>query len=496
MKTQPSFKFPAPVELGGLNLAFVVISLISLFGANPMEGLFAVIQLKMILHFYWRKDMALVGVLLLLFPWLEISTAIFEANLRGESLNQMLYGTGRQAYWLSAIGLTCVHIGFYSQFKKCQAPSLVENLKISARKLSLNKLIIAYFLVSPATILIRSQLGHGSSIYQFVTYFGEISTVLLIVICLRQALVGGSQRLFYGFMLVVIGLSFYSLFSSWKVAAFALFISFGMASQLNRKVVLRVLILGVIFGNLIFLWQGVKAEYRGFLTGSENIGNLVSQRIVRSQSESLAKFLELTAEFYGNNRKQEAEHSEVYQEEEIESNDLLYGTLRRAGYLEFFAMVLNKVPEEIPHEGGSLLQESLSFALIPRILNSNKGVKDDGAKVEKYTDFRVSSTSSFSLGHYVEYFIDFGPLGMMLVLLIYGWIGGRVLTILVATNFTKASPIFLVAMGYVVLDKWGSFQADTVYLFGQTFFGLICHGFIFLPAYSAIQRLTSGSNEE
>ena len=116
MKTQPSFKFPAPVELGGLNLAFVVISLISLFGANPMEGLFAVIQLKMILHFYWRKDMALVGVLLLLFPWLEISTAIFEANLRGESLNQMLYGTGRQAYWLSAIGLTCVHIGFYSQF--------------------------------------------------------------------------------------------------------------------------------------------------------------------------------------------------------------------------------------------------------------------------------------------------------------------------------------------------------------------------------------------
>ena len=80
----------------------------------------------------------------------------------------------------------------------------------------------------------------------------------------------------------------------------------------------------------------------------------------------------------------------------------------------------------IPYENGQLLKDNLTFALVPRILNANKGVKDDKVKVEKYTNFNfgLNSISSFSLGHYCEAYIDWGPIGMMIHLLIYGLVGG------------------------------------------------------------------------
>ena len=96
------------------------------------------------------------------------------------------------------------------------------------------------------------------------------------------------------------------------------------------------------------------------------------------------------------------------------------------GYLEYFSNAVAKVPTEIEHEKGQLLASNLEFALIPRFLSPNKGVKDDKAKVEKYTDFYFGTYggSSFSLGHYCEAYIDWGRWGMALQLFIYGMIGG------------------------------------------------------------------------
>ena len=68
--------------------------------------------------------------------------------------------------------------------------------------------------------------------------------------------------------------------------------------------------------------------------------------------------------------------------------------------------MMQYVPEEIPHEDGKLLKGNLSFALIPpRILNPNKGVKDDQWKVEYYTKRIISDNSSFSLGHFAEHYV-------------------------------------------------------------------------------------------
>jgi len=467
------------VPLGSLNVVLLLTAGIGAVTSNPLESIFAILQLKFILQKLWKRNIPPVAVLLFLLPWLEISTSVLEADIRGVSLDEMLHGTGRAAYWLSAFGLFCVQVGFQFVHQHTR-PLDMDRLRTVAQHYSLNRLIALYFVVGPFTSLVARFIGRGS-LYQLITYLNEISVVLLFAICLRQIALKQFNAVFIGFLTVVTILSFYSLFSTWKIVAFALFISFGTAVTLSRKLVMRIIFMSLVFGNFIFLWQGIKGEYRAFITGSENRGSLRSQAVVVGREQALNKFLELATSFYS----EEQDNSVDF----IVGDELLYSTLRRAGYLEFFAMVLKKVPEEIPYENGKLLKESLSFALIPRFLNPNKGVKDDGAKVEKYTDFMVSEMSSFSLGHYVEYFIDFKAIGMMVILFLYGLAGGTIYQFVLSRTLYTQAILFALPVAYVCLDKWGSFQADTVYLYGQTFFGTICHAILFIPLYRVVNRL-------
>ena len=173
---------------------------------------------------------------------------------------------------------------------------------------------------------------------------------------------------------------------------------FGTLSVLTTRSIFRIVVLTIVFGNIIFLWQGIKPVYRAYLTGQESLrGGLQSQAVNQTRSDALAKFIELSGDFYRG--ELQADNFEASDTEELQ-----FSTLRRVGYLEFMCLTINKVPEEIDHEKGALLSSNLTFALIPRFLNPIKGVKDDGAKVEKYTGFMVSDSASFSLGHYVEYF--------------------------------------------------------------------------------------------
>lgn len=464
------------VDLGAFMPALTFLLILGLFSANPTESAFAIIQFYMLLKVLWKQSTPPVALLLFLFPWLEISTGILEANLLGLGMNEMLHGYGKTAYWLSSIGLYCVLLGFIPFFNGVKTLK-IEEATITANQYSLHRLILAYFATGPLLSVVRSFFSYGSSFYQFTTYFGSISTFLLIVIVIRQAVLKKAPRIYMIFLFIVTVLSFYSLFSSWKMVAFALFIGYGTISNITRKVALRIILFGAVFGNLIFLWQGVKEEYRFYITASSGTGRLDTQAVVVSRKDALTKFAELTQQFY---------FSQSFNEEQ--SNELLYRTLRRAGYLEFFSMTMRTVPEEIPHARGTLMTKNLTFALIPRFLNPNKGIKDDGAKVTKYTGFMVGENSSFSLGHYTEYFIDFGKVGMMIILFIYGVIGGGTFLFISKRSKKFVSNFAFPALAYIILSKWGTFQGDAIYVYGRTFFGAICHLFVFVPIYKLVER--------
>ena len=177
---------PRPVPLSAISIILAGLAVIGLLTANPLESAFAILQLAVLVRAYWRQNTPPVVLLLFLIPWLEISTGILEANLRGQTLDEIFHGSGSTAYWLSALGLFAVHIGFYPFFKRTPTASL-EQLKQAAARFSFERLVLAYFAVGPASDLLGSFIGRGSSLYQLVTYFNGISLAILIVICIRQA---------------------------------------------------------------------------------------------------------------------------------------------------------------------------------------------------------------------------------------------------------------------------------------------------------------------
>ena len=480
--TQPENHSAEPIDLSLFSLFFVGAACLSVLTANPLESLSSILQLAVLLRCYWRQHLPPVALLLFLIPWLEISTAVLEANLRDLTLNEMLHGTGQSAYWLSALGLYAVHFGFYPFFNNCRLAA-VEQLKKAASRLSLNKLMLVYFAIGPASDVLTKFLGWGSSLYQLVTYVNGISVVILAIICLRQILLDELNKRFVGFCLVVLFLSFYSFFSEWRFLFFSLFLGFATIAQLTKRLIVRFLCIGFIFGNIIFLWQGVKPVYRAYLTGQETLrGGFQSQSVKQSRTDALVKFISLSSDFYAGELSADGLKAE-------DSNDILFNTLRRVGYLEFMSLTLKRVPTQIEHQDGKLFASNASYALLPRILNPNKGTKNDGAKVEKYTGFMVSEHASFSLGHYVEHYIDFGKLGCILFLVLYGLVGGTIYR-LVMSRQASLNPILAFAIAFVVLQNWGSYQNDSVWIYGTTFFGLICHLWLFRPFYAWLQKFT------
>ena len=256
--------------------------------------------------------------------------------------------------------------------------------------------------------------------------------------------------LFYLFFLYFFASSFYSYFSSWRIPlAILIMASLATTTKISLPQMIRRLPVIAVGVALVFIWQSVKGEYREFLSQGER-----SQAIRVTQSEALSKFSELAGEA-------------LLQDTHI-NDKVVESTYKRVGYSEYFASAISKVPEEIPFQRGSLLEESASFALIPRILNPNKGVKNDREKVERFTDFYFGSNSfsSFSLGHYCEAYIDWGPHWMHLHLFLYGLLGASMLR-LSTLRTQHLHPLIRWGVAFAVLSGWGTFQQDMVTVLGR-----------------------------
>ena len=225
----------------------------------------------------------------------------------------------------------------------------------------------------------------------------------------------------------------------------------------------------------VFVWQSVKEEYRMFLAGGER-----GQVIRVSQSQALSQFSELAAA--------------AIEEDRLLDDRTVEATYRRAGYLEYFNAAVGKVPSDLPHESGALLEESLTFAFVPRLLAPNKGIKNDRAKVERYTDFYFGefAFASFSLGHYCEAYIDWGPNGMMFHLFVYGLIGGLLVRIALSRSRTL-NPLLALGLLWAVMYHWGTFQQDMVTVAGRTGWGALCQLVIFFPIYRWTDRFIQSS---
>ena len=397
---------PPSVTSPLITLSLCIIAVLGgISSSNPAESAWTCALLMVILKWFWRQNTPGIMLFCLVIPFLEIHTTLLEANQANLTLDELFFGTGGKTFWMSSLALLAVALGVRAiwALQSFKTNFSIEVLKSAAQNIQQRQLILAFLAATFFSQAIDQLLPYSSSLRQIEVYSSGVSEAFLFLLAVKFMI---DRK--HGLMIVIIFtylvvVSFYSFFSSWKdpitillVASLIRVSNFGMRDILRLA---PILIPGFL---LVFVWQNIKGEYRQFLNGGQ-----FSQRVVVSQTEALTKFQKLATDA-------------VISTNLLEGNTL-DATFRRVGYLEYFSNSVAKVPTEIGHEKGKLLASNLEFALIPRFLSPNKGLKDDKAKVEKYTDFYFGTYggSSFSLGHYCEAYIDWGRSGMALQLFIY-----------------------------------------------------------------------------
>ena len=467
----------APERMPHAVLGFMglIAILVSWGTTNPLESSWAILILILCLHWFLWKQQPAILLYFLILPFIEGHTSVLQANQEGLLLNELFPETGRKTFWLASMGFLSVMLGLRTALRRRwqETTFSIDSLRAAAEQIDQRKLILAILLAHALASALARFIPYGSSLQQFETYIYSIPDALTLAFSIHFFLTRQRPLLVLGLFLYLFATSFYSYFASWRMPIVIALIGYATSlKQFRSKELLRLAPAAIPMLLLVLTWQSVKSDYRSFLSGGSN-----DQALRVTQTAAISKFSELATESVLSNSAL--------------GDEVISSTYERAGYLEYFSAAVGKVPEEIPHQQGSLTRESLEFSLIPRILNPNKGVKNDREKVERFTDYSFGgayNVSSFSLGHYCEAYIDWGPRGMMVHLFLYGYLGGW-LYLLIKRRTQSLNPLLSLGLMYAILIPWGTFQGDLVTITGKLFWGCICQLIIFTPAYTRFNRL-------
>ena len=430
-------------------------------------------MLWFICQMFWWQQVPGIILFTLIIPFIEIHTGVLNANSSNISLDDAFNGSGRRTFWLSSIGLLFVTLGLRSTMNKDRFAQAFhfDKIKQMLEKVTLPKLILIYFLLSILGAGVDALIPWNSSLKQLEVQVLKLPSLAIMTACLHFFIFRKNTLLFAGFITLILVQNLYSYFSEWRLPLEILITaSLIQLNEFKAPQLLRYSPIAIPILLFVGLWQSIKGEYRYYLSGG-----LENQTITVSRTDAINTALELAAASYETGN--------------YSDSTVIQATYQRTGYLEFFAATLRKVPAEIPFEAGKLTLSNLEYALIPRILNPDKAIKKDRTKVEKYTGIYFGgdrSTASFSLGHYCEAYIDWGAIGMMLHLFVYGCIGGWI-TNLFTRRESITNSIFGAGILFTVLSFWGTYQKDMITVLGSLFWGGLAFLVLFPPLLKRIQ---------
>ncbi len=344
----------------------------------------------------------------LTFFWLSISIKLFYAIYAGvtyESLSRapnIIYTT-----YVSLVGFLAFSYGMHVTTKKVREQNTIDfNQDFGYHP---RRVVFVFIGSSAAIFLLKGAVFFIKGLDQLVFAIIDMKIGFIFMLLYFTFSKRVSLLVVTSLIVLEIILSFFSFFASFKDILFTVLIVLAIP---RIKVTVRNI---VLFPTLIFFtsflllkWQAVKGDYRAFL----NKGN-ASQTVEVSQEEALEKLQELAE------KKQNL----------TEDKTLIYESIDRVSYIEFFSESMIKVPLFIPYENGKLWAANIAHVLLPRFFFPDKGIIDDSQMVNKYCIRKVATAktgASFSLGFMAESYIDFGPVLMYLMVFLVGCLIGGI----------------------------------------------------------------------
>jgi hypothetical protein len=402
-----------PREVWWATAAMAVLGVAS---SNPGLTLAAAGLVPVAFLLLWRRGEPPALLFAVGFQWLQVFMPIANANFAGVPLADSPGGYELDtAAYLGLLALVVLAIGM----RVGRGGRRLNPAEIAlARDIPLNpiRLGLAYLLAHAVSyVAVTAGSVVGGLRQAFLVLDMLRATVVFIIIWV--AVVRPRLRpMAAAVILVEIGMGFMGFFSGFKEVLFLAVIALLTAPPNSRRLinstVASILVLTLL---LSVFWQAVKVDYRAFL----NQGNAAQVILVPPQQR--IDYL--------------VDRALTMDLEQLRAG--LEAGAQRTGYLEYFGYAITMVPEQIPYQNGNLWGEAIRHVLMPRLFFPDKPAINDSDRVNKFTGQRVAGAeqgTSISLGYVAESYLDFGPVLMMVPILMLGIFFGLAYRVLATTG--------------------------------------------------------------
>ena len=458
---------------------FLMIVVCQLFFANGLYLFACVTTFFVLCYFVQKVHVSGVFTVMLAQHILQIIAGVWLCNYLDTGINYRSPETAT-ATIVSLIGVIFLFIPII--YVQNDLPDItMADIKRSANQLSTERTfycyIISFFVTASLGSVAASLPGLAQIIYSVV----KIKWLFFLLFG-YQSVVKKEKRTFFYIAIIFEFLSgFFSFFSDFKtVIYFLIILLLTLIGSVNFRRILYGLTIIILMAAMTLFWSSIKVSYRAFLNGGKK-----SQAVVVSKEEAFNKLQSL---------------SNDVDQSSLEGS--VKTSLDRIQYTYYFAKTIERVPDVIPFQNGKNWLDNIVFCTTPRFLDPDKPTIDNSLKTTKYTGIRhlgAKSGVSFSLGYFAEFYIDFGFYGMMVGILILGFVYGRIYNYFM--RWSSNNLIFNYAVVGSFFLEFIGFEADGTFLLGRllasllTYILLINYAFPLILDFISADRINSASKQ-
>ena len=404
--------------------------------------------------------------------FLQIAAGVWLCNYLGKNID---YNTASRSTATIAccIGLICLMLPILYVQNKIPSQTFA-SLRMYTNQFSTQKIMNVYLI----SFFVASFLSAAAFLFggftQIIFSLVKIKWILFMLFGFQCFLRNEKKNIFYLFVLLEFLSGFFSFFSDFKIVIYFLIILIlTLVEKLDFKQVLYAGLIGFLLLFFGIYWTSVKGEYRAFLNAGTS-----NQVVSVDRDAALDKLYDLSAKVDNSNL-----------------DGAVIQMLDRLQYTWHFAKTIDRMPSVLPFEQGDNWLSSLEFATTPRFLNPDKPNYDATTKTKFYTGLRYLGKEagvSFSLGYFVDCFIDFGLYGMMFMLLAIGTLYAIIYNYLLRKS--SKNMVFNYAVVGAFFMEFNALEMDSTYLLGRlfasfvTFFLLVQFFFPWLIKYISVQQ--------
>jgi hypothetical protein len=393
--------FPRPIII-----LCVAVATLGLLTANPLLSVSAVLVLLVIVRILWRSGEPPILIMAAGFQWTQIAAKVILADYLGVKVATLsLSPRVEEAIWLSFAGLVVLSIGTRLALRNTP-PRPIAAVSGLLSRMSLDRLFAAYLAFAFVSWIVPYFAWQLLSVAQVILNVASIKWVLfylLGVVAIRRR----QNRAYFAIAMIMEFIAGVGFFSEFKLAFF--FAILVLTSVHVRLTAFRAAVVAVAFVTMILtalVWQAIRVDYRSYL--NQGTGQQV---VLVGPLDRVTMFAKLASEVDGDDVTRAIEP-----------------LLIRLAYVDYFATVLDYVPAQRRHEGGTLWWRSIVHVLLPRLFYPGKAIlPSDSELTSAYTGLMLAGAdrgTSISMGYMTESYIDFAQFGMFLPIFILGLLWG------------------------------------------------------------------------